>query len=117
MTSEERIRSIMMAMEGVTEKLSHGSPSYFYKGKRQICSFVDNHHGNGRTEVWVAAPPGAQEMLIASNPDAFFRPPYVGPSGWVGILLDHQPVDWPYIEGVLAEGYALIQRKVEKKRS
>ena len=84
------LRAHLLAMPGVTERLSHGSPAFFAPGVRGkgFCNFLDDHHGDGRVAVWVAAPEGQQEALIAADPEVYFRPPYVGHRGWVGIQLD-----------------------------
>jgi hypothetical protein len=50
--------------------------------------FANNHHDDGRIAVWLPAPPGVQASLIESSPEVYFRPPYVGHRGWVGIELD-----------------------------
>jgi hypothetical protein len=77
-----------MALPEVEERLSHGCPSYFAGGKKTIAMFMDNHHGDGIIGIWAAAPPGEQEALIAEDPDRYFRPPYVGARGWIGVRLD-----------------------------
>lgn len=82
-----RVRRFCTALPEVTEKLSHGAPTFFVK-KKTFVMFVDNHHNDGRIAIWCAAPTGVQEMLIEAEPDKFFRPPYVGVRGWVGIQLD-----------------------------
>ena len=51
--------------------------------------FANNHHNDGRIAVWLPAPPGFQEMLIQAAPEKYFRPPYVGVRGWIGIELDN----------------------------
>jgi hypothetical protein len=114
MTPLERIRDICLALPGTTEKLSHGAPCFFV-ASGQYLAFADDHHGDGRLAAWVAAPPGAQEALIASNPVHFFRPPYVGPSGWVGVNLN-TGLDWESIAAVIAEGHRFISNK-KKRRS
>ena len=78
---------LLLALEGVTEKLSHGEPTFFVS-KRVFAMFSNNHHGDGHVAVWLPAKPGEQEMLISTSPETFFRPPYVGVKGWVGIELD-----------------------------
>jgi hypothetical protein len=89
-TSEDhtrRVRPICMGMPACEEKLSHGEPTWFVR-KRVFCMFANNHHNDGHVAVWLPTPPGTQENLIAASPDTFFRPPYVGVKGWVGIELD-----------------------------
>jgi hypothetical protein len=69
------------------EKLSHGEPTFFVR-KKVFVMFANNHHNDGDIAVWVPAPPGDQPLLIKSSPEVFFKPPYVGGRGWVGIELD-----------------------------
>lgn len=70
-----------------------------------------NHHHDDRVALWCAAPLGIQEMLISTDSGRFFRPPYVGPRGWVGIYLDVD-VDWAELESILGEAYAMILAKL-----
>src|SRR5579872_643532 len=84
----QRLRRICMALPETLEKLSHGEPTFFAGGKRVFSMFANNHHQDGHIAVWIPAPPGLQEALIQEAPGTYFRPPYVGPSGWVGIELD-----------------------------
>jgi hypothetical protein len=88
-TPLERVRRICAAMPSVSEKLSHGSPTIFVEmDKGVITTFTDNHHEDGHVAVWLPAPAGLQAALIADAPRTYFKPPYVGSSGWIGIELD-----------------------------
>lgn len=89
---EEQVRAICLDMPGASERPSHGSPGFF-AGKQFVMLWVDGHHGNRFPHLWFAAPPGAQESFMASDPDRYFRPPYLGSRGWVGMRLDGD-VDW-----------------------
>jgi hypothetical protein len=82
-----RVRRICMSMPGCEEKLSHGEPTWFVR-KRVFVMFANNHHNDGHVAAWLPTLPGMQATLIAASPDTFFRPPYVGVKGWVGIELD-----------------------------
>jgi hypothetical protein len=82
-----RVRVLCQALPETSERLSHGEPTFFVHWKVFVM-FANNHHGDGRVAVWVPAPPGAQAALIDKAPETFFRPPYVGVKGWVGIVLD-----------------------------
>jgi hypothetical protein len=82
-----RVRRICMAMPNTIEKLSHGAPTFFAGGKRVFTMFVNNHHNDGHVAVWIPAAPGLQEALIHEAAGTYFRPPYVGVSGWIGIEL------------------------------
>lgn len=80
----QRVRQICIALPETSEKLSHGEPTFFVR-KKVFVMFANNHHNDGHVAVWLPVPPGLQEVLIASEPQKYFRPPYVGHRGWVGI--------------------------------
>ena len=82
-----RVRRLCSALPQTTEKLSHGEPTFFV-GKKVYAMFANNHHNDRHIAVWIPAPPGLQGMLIKSSPETYFKPPYVGVRGWVGIELD-----------------------------
>jgi hypothetical protein len=82
-----RVRRICASLPETTEKLSHGEPTFFVR-KKVFAMFANNHHNDGHIAVWIPTPPGAQAMLVQTWPKTFFRPPYVGVRGWVGIELD-----------------------------
>ena len=84
----ERVRRLCLALPETSEKLSHGEPTFFVH-KKVFVMFANDHHGDGRIAVWLPVPAGVQTGLIESAPDVFFKPPYVGVKGWVGIELDH----------------------------
>jgi predicted DNA-binding protein (MmcQ/YjbR family) len=99
-----RLRAICMELPDATEKLSHGEPTWF-AGKGKVFAMLDNHHhGSEHLAVWLPQPLGVQEALIDSDPERFFRPPYVGPSGWIGVVLDTRP-DWSLVERLVRDAY------------
>jgi hypothetical protein len=67
----------------------------------------DHHHGALHLSVWLPAGLGAQEALIESDPKRYFRPPYVGPSGWVGVVLDTRP-DWAKVAWLVEQAYRTV---------
>jgi hypothetical protein len=83
----ERVRKICLKLPEVTEKLSHGEPTFFVR-KKVFAMFSNNHHNDGHIAVLCPAPIGIQAMLIEAEPRKFYKPPYVGVRGWVGINLD-----------------------------
>ncbi len=89
----ERVRELCLALPEATERLSHGSPAFFVRGKRTFVMYLDDHHGDGRRALWCAAAEGMQEMLVAAAPEHHFVPPYVGHRGWVGVRLDRGIAD------------------------
>ena len=68
---------------------------------------LTNHHGDGRFAIWCAAAPEMQQMLVEADPERFFRPPYVGHRGWLGMRLD-RGVDWDELAGIVEDAYAEI---------
>jgi hypothetical protein len=105
-----RVRKLCLSLPEVTERLSHGAPTFWVAGKRTFLSFVDDHHGDGRLAVWCAAPAGAQALLVEHDAEVFFVPPYVGPSGWVGVRLD-RAAPWPMIAEVIEQAYQTIRER------
>ena len=83
----ERVRRICSALPETTERLSHGEPTFFVN-KKVFVMFADNHHNDGHIAVWLPVPSGFQTALIETNPQTFFKPPYMGTRGWIGIELD-----------------------------
>ncbi|MBM3676154.1 MAG: MmcQ/YjbR family DNA-binding protein [Actinobacteria bacterium] len=106
----ERVRAICHALPEVEERLSHGSPSFFVGGKRTLCMFHDHHHDDGRVAIWCPAPDGVQAALVAEEPGRFFRPPYVGHRGWLGVRLDVDP-DWDEVAGIVEDAYRSVAPK------
>ena len=93
-----------MSLPEANEKLSHGEPTWF-AGKGKVFAMLDSHHhGASHLSVWLPQPLGAQEALIDADPDRFFRPAYVGPSGWVGVVLDTKP-DWSMVAAMVRDAY------------
>lgn len=106
---EGRIRAICTSFPGVTAKLSHGAPAFF-AGKQFLMLWPDGHHDNHFPHLWCAAPPGAQDELVATEPDRFFRPPYVGARGWVGVRLD-RGVDWDELAAICEDAFRAVATK------
>jgi hypothetical protein len=103
----ERLRAICLALPDVTERLSHGSPAWFVRGRKTVAMYLDDHHGDGRLAIWCPAPPGVQEAMVREEPERFFRPPYVGHRGWIGVRLDRDP-DWHEIAAICQDAYRQV---------
>lgn len=106
---EQRVRAICLALPGVTEKVSHGSPAFF-AGKQFLMLWVHGHHDHQFPHLWCAAPPGAQAELVMTEGERFFRPPYVGGRGWVGVRLDGT-IDWRELEAICEDAYRTVASK------
>jgi hypothetical protein len=106
----DALREICRALPETTERLSHGEPTWFVRGKKTFVMYADHHHDD-RLGFWCAAPAGVQEELVAAEPERFFRPPYVGHRGWLGVYLDVDDVDWEEIAEIVADAYRQIAPK------
>ena len=105
-TPLDRLRALCIRLPEVTERLSHGEPAWFVRGKKTFVMFA-NHHHDDRVAFWCAAPPGAQEVFIEARPDRYFKPPYVGVRGWLGVYLD-APVDWDEVAVIVLDAYRAV---------
>jgi hypothetical protein len=106
----ERLRQICLALPEVTEKTSHGELAWSVGRGRRARQFATtwDHHHDERVAVVLAAAPGVQEALVAGDPQRYFRPPYVGGRGWIGVYLDTGPIDWDLVELHLREAHEAI---------
>jgi hypothetical protein len=100
---------LCLSLPETTERLSHGEPTWFVRDKKTFVMF-SNHHHDDRVGFWCAASPGAQETLVGAEPERYFRPPYVGHRGWLGVYLD-VPVDWDEIADIVDDAYRCIAPK------
>jgi hypothetical protein len=105
-----QVREACLALPETTERLSHGSPTFFVRDKKTFVMYLDDHHGDGRLALWCAAPPGLQAELVEQEPERFFRPPYVGHRGWIGVRLDRDP-DWDEIAAICEDAYRQVAPK------
>ncbi len=107
----DRLRSICLAFPEAHEVIAWGEPTFRVRNKMfAMHASASNHHGAGKSAVWCKATHVDQELLIRADPDRFFSPPYVGPSGWVGIYLDGK-ADWQAVADQLGDAYRLIAPK------
>ena len=83
-TQLERLRRLCLSIPGTMEKISHGEPTFFTP-RRVFAMFANNHHDDGHVAVWLPVGPGVQDALIDEAPQIYFRPPYVGSAGWIGV--------------------------------
>ena len=107
-THLNRVRRICASIPGTIEKISHGEPTFFTP-KRVFAMFDNNHHDDGHIALWLPAAPGVQAALIEEAPATYFRPPYVGVAGWVGVELPR--VDDPQLTALIREAFRLMDRK------
>ena len=104
----ERLREICGALPEVTERPSHGAPTWFIRDKKSFATlWASGHHEDDFPHLWCAAPPGAQASLVAESPGRFFRPPYVGGRGWIGVRLDGK-IDWAEVAELCEDAYRAV---------
>ena len=104
-----RLRPLCLALPESTERLSHGEPTWFVRDKKTFVTYANRHHDD-RVGFWCAAPEGAQEALVGTDPEHFYRPPYVGHRGWLGVYLD-VPVDWDHVAEIVIDAYRMVAPK------
>jgi hypothetical protein len=106
-----RLRRLCLALPEAHEVEAWGEPTFRVRNKLfAMYAAAGNHHGNGRAAVWCKAAPDNQQLMVKAAPERFFVPPYVGPSGWVGVGLD-AGTDWDELAGLLADGWRLVAPK------
>ena len=106
-----RLRKLCLALPEAHEVEAWGEPTFRVRNKLfAMYASADSHHGGGRAAVWCKAAPGNQSLMVRAAPERFFVPPYVGPSGWIGVWLDGA-VDWGELAELLRDAYALTAPK------
>jgi hypothetical protein len=54
-----QVRAICLALPEVTERLSHGAPTWFVRDKKAfVTMWAHGHHANDFPHLWCAGPPG-----------------------------------------------------------
>jgi hypothetical protein len=110
----QRLRRICLALPGVTEKIAWGELTW--RIGKIFAQLDTHHHGAEHIAVWLAVPPGLQEELIKENPLRFFRPPYVGAKGWVGVRIDSRP-DWKVVASVVRDAHGFVASSRSRRRT
>ena len=113
-----RLRKVCLSFPDAHEVESWGAPTFRVNNHLfAMYAQANNNHGDGREGVWIKCTAINQSLMISANPKRFFFPPYVGPSGWVGVYLDGR-VNWKELSGILRDGYdmtALMKGRSKKK--
>jgi predicted DNA-binding protein (MmcQ/YjbR family) len=102
----QAVRDTCLWLPEAEEFVSHGSPNFRVRGKT-FATYAVNHHGDGRVALWLNAPPGSQELHVRAEPTHFFVPPYVGPRGWLGVVLD-RGIAWKRVVALVREAYEKV---------
>ena len=104
-----RLRKVCLALPEAHEKEAWGAPTFRVRDKL-FAYYVNDHHGDGRIAAWCKARHVDQQELVDADPEHFFVPPYVGPSGWVGVHLD-RGLDWGIVSELVLQAYRLTAPK------
>ena len=100
-----RLRKLCLALPEAHEQEAWGAPTFRVRNKMfAMFAAEGNHHHDGRPGVWIKASPENQAIMLQADPVRFFKPPYMGPSGWIGVFLDGSP-DWEEVGGLLRDAY------------
>jgi hypothetical protein len=105
----DRVRSACLKLPETNERPSHGGPGFFIRDKKLFVMFLDDHHQDGRLAIWCAAPDGVQQEMIDTEPERFFRPPYVGHRGWLGVHL--RTVEQGELDAIALDAYRCVAPK------
>lgn len=106
----DRVRALCLSHAGVYEKEAWGAPTFRVEKGKMFLMFADNHHQDGRVAFWCMATPDAREAWLTLDEERFFVPPYVGPSGWIGVCIDGS-VPWDGVAEIIAEAARLAAPK------
>jgi len=106
-TIRQAVRELCLAFPGAEEFESHGSPNYRARlgaGKGKVFAvWALNHHGDGHVGLWLNTPALEQSRLLASSKH-LYKPPYVGPSGWIGVELN-KGMSWKRVRELVHMAY------------
>lgn len=99
----DAVRELCLSFPDAEEIESHGSPNFRARKGKIFAVFSLNHHGDGHVALWLNTPALEQSRLIASSKD-IFKPPYVGPSGWIGVELN-RGFSWKRVAELMRMAY------------
>lgn len=104
-----RLRARCLALPGVAEKASHATAAFLIEKSKVFAYFTLNHHGDDRTAVLPkTSGTDEQQMLIEADAVLYYRPPYIGHSGWIGICTDRAQSDWGHLADRIETSWRLV---------
>jgi hypothetical protein len=98
------LSEICLALPEATRELQ-GDHASFRVRKKVFAYFLNNHHGDGIVSICGKALPGDNKILVASDPEKYYLPAYIGPRGWVGLRLDIGKADWEEVKELVTGSY------------
>jgi predicted DNA-binding protein (MmcQ/YjbR family) len=114
---EARIRKLCLALPEAHEKEAWGTPTFRVKDKMfAMWTDADSHNGKGNEAIWIKSDADNQQLMISLEPKRYFSPPYMGPSGWVGVYVNAK-TDWKQVEALLRDAWeSIAPKKLLKQR-
>lgn len=104
----ERIRTLCLALPEALERESHGAPGFVVADGKFFAYFWHNHHDDGETALIVRTTGGdEQAQLIEFDPGTYYKPAYLGASGWIAMRLNGDTVDWDRVDDRIAISWEL----------
>ena len=101
----ERVRRLCLALPEATEKETWGEATFRVRDKIFLMA-----GGSKSLSITMKAPPGAQEVLVAGDPEHCYVPAYVGHRGWIGIYLDSD-VPEDDVAGAIEDAFLAVAPK------
>lgn len=102
----DQLRAICLALPETTEAGGVGDPTFRVRNK----IFAMRHPHKDRDSMWCKAERGFRDMLVQSEPERYFIPPYVGRHGWIGVWLDVE-LDWDFVSDLIHTSYRMTAPK------
>jgi len=99
----DTLRKMALALPEAVEQETWGTPTF--RVRKKIFVML----GEEQREAWVKSTHDEQRALTQMDPDTFFVPPYVGPSGWVGVRF--QTVDQDEMRELITEAWRMTAPK------
>jgi hypothetical protein len=97
------VRKICLSMPEAEERETWGDPTFRIRGKIFVMFSERERH------AWVKSTHDEQRALVTQDPETFFVPPYVGPSGWIGVVM--RTVDRDEMEELVTEAWRQVAPK------
>jgi hypothetical protein len=110
----ERLAAICLSLPEVTRR--KGQHDKYSVRRRTVAYYLNDHHGDRIQAVCLKAPPGMRDAFVATDPDRFLVPSYLGPKGWVSLRLDGRSVNWAEVEALVTDSYRLVAPKTLVRR-
>jgi hypothetical protein len=100
---ERTVRRLALSLPEAEERETWETPTFRVRSKI-YAMFADD-----RKAIWVKTTRDEQQALISQDSQTYFYPPYVGPSGWVGVR--YRTADRDELHELLIEGWRMTAPK------